>query len=409
MLILDGVGDRPLSEFGGLTPLEAAYKPNLDRLATEGITGLMDPISAGIRVGTDVGHLALFGFNPLRVYWGRGPIEAEGVYFSLKEGDVSFRANFATVDSEGVIVSRRAGRIREGTAELAAALDGMRLSDGTLAFFKPATEHRAVLVLRGSRLSPLVTDSDPGPGGEGMKPLPIKSRITGAPAAERTAALASEFVKRAHEILVSHPVNIARKKNSLLPANYVLLRSAGVRKYVKPLTERFKIRGACVVAESTIIGIARMAGFDIMTSPRFTANLDTDVEGKMEMALAALKEYDLVVVHYKGTDIASHDGKSEEKKRFIEQVDKALGWLLNQTRNLKLYIAVTSDHSTPCGLREHSADPVPVILWGQDVLKDDVLTYGERSCAKGGLRRISANGFLLTLLDYLNVTHRFGS
>ncbi|MCX7704177.1 MAG: 2,3-bisphosphoglycerate-independent phosphoglycerate mutase [Planctomycetota bacterium] len=409
MLILDGVGDRPLKQFGGLTPLEAAFKPNLDRLASEGITGLMDPISPGIRVGTDVGHLALFGYNPLRTYWGRGPIEAEGVYFTLQEGDVAFRANFATVDSKGIIVSRRAGRIREGTSDLAAALDGMRLSDGTVAIFKPATEHRAVLVLRGSRLSPLVTDSDPGPLAEGTNVLPIKSRVPGAPAPERTASLAEEFTRRAREILLSHPVNVERQKKGLPPANYILLRGAGTKKHIRPLTERFKIKAACVVAESTIIGIARMAGFTILTSPRFTANLDTDVEGKMKMAADALKEYDLVVLHYKGTDIASHDADAKQKKEFIERVDSALGNLLDKTKTLNLYIAVTSDHSTPVSVREHSADPVPVILWGPDVRVDNVVKYGERACAAGGLRRITANGFLLTLLDYLDVTYRFGS
>lgn len=409
MVIIDGLGDRPLEEFGALTPLEAAVKPNLNRLASEGITGLVDPVAVGVRVGTDVGSLALFGYNPLRVYWGRGPIEAEGVYLELKPGDVAFRANFATVDEDGRIVSRRAGRIRSGTAELAEVLDGMRLDDEAVALFRAATEHRAVLVLRGSRLSPLVTDSDPGQLGEGLKPLTIRARISGAPAAERTALLANEFVRRAGEILAKHPVNIERKRKGLLPANHILLRGAGVRKHMRPLSERFSISCACVVAESTIVGIARMAGFDVFTSERFTANTDTDVEGKMEMALEALKRYDLVVVHYKGTDIVSHDAKPEDKRAFIERIDAAVGKVLERVEGLDLYIGVTSDHSTPCALREHSADPVPVLLWGRDVLRDDVAEFGERACARGGLCRITANGFLLTLLDYLGVTYRYGS
>jgi len=409
IVVIDGLGDRPLDEFGGLTPLEAAVRPNLNRLASEGVTGLVDPVAVGVRVGTDVGSLALFGYNPLRVYWGRGPIEAEGVYLELEPGDVAFRANFATVDEEGRIVSRRAGRIRSGTAELAAALDGMRLDDDAVALFRAATEHRAVLVLRGTRLSPLVTDSDPGQLGEGLKPLTVKARVSGAPAAERTASLANEFIRRAAEVLAEHSVNREREKKGLLPANYILLRGAGVRKHMRPLSERFNISCACVVAESTIVGVARMAGFDILTSERFTANIDTDVEGKMEMAFEALGRYDLVVVHYKGTDIASHDAKPEEKKAFIEKIDAAIGRLLEEADGMNLYIGVTSDHSTPCSLREHSADPVPVLLWGRDVLRDDVAEFGERACARGGLSRITANGFLLTLLDYLGVTYRYGS
>lgn len=389
--------------------MEAAEKPNLNRLASEGVTGLVDPVAAGVRVGTDVGSLALFGYNPLRVYWGRGPIEAAGVYFELQVGDVAFRANFATVDGEGRIISRRAGRIREGTSELAASLDGMRLSDGTVAFFKSATEHRAVLVLRGSRLSPLVTDSDPGPLGEGLKPLSVRPRVSGAPAAEHTASLVNEFIERAEKILTAHPVNIEREKRGLPPANYILLRGAGVKKHMRPLSDRFSLSCACVVAESTIVGIARMAGFDILTSERFTANIDTDVEGKMAMAAEALRDYDFVVLHYKGTDIASHDAEPKKKKEFIERIDSALGRFLERAEGRDVYIGVTSDHSTPCHLREHSADPVPVILWGRDVLCDEVEEYGERSCARGGLSRITANGFLLTMLDYLGVTYRYGS
>ena len=166
MLIIDGLGDRPLDEFDGKTPLEAANTPCFDMLAKSGITGLMDPLSPGIRVGTDVGHLALFGYNPLKVYWGRGPIEAVGIGIELKPGDVALRCNFATVDDNFIVVDRRAGRIRH-TDPLAAALDGMQLADGITITFRPATEHRAVLIVSGERLSAEITDSDPGPASEG--------------------------------------------------------------------------------------------------------------------------------------------------------------------------------------------------------------------------------------------------
>lgn len=408
MVVMDGLGDRPLPEFEGRTALEAAETPNMDRLAAEGVNGLMDPLAPGVRVGTDVGHLALFGYNPLRVYWGRGPIEAAGVGLDLRPGDVAFRANFATVSTDGRILDRRAGRLREGTAELAAALDSMLLSDGTRVVFRAATEHRAVLVLRGERLSPLVSDSDPGPLGEGGPVLPLLPRMEESQAARRTAELASEFVERAAGILAEHPVNRERVDRGLPPANYVLLRGAGVRRPMRSLAERFNISGACVAAECTIVGIARMTGFDVVTDERFTANLDTDVDAKAAAAVDALEEHDLVIIHYKGTDIASHDEKPKEKVRFIERVDAALERLISAAERYDLYIAVTSDHSTPCHLREHSADPVPVLLWGGDVLTDGVRSYGERPCVAGGLGRLSANALLLTLLDYLGVTYRFG-
>jgi len=396
VVILDGLGDRPIAALGGKTPLEFARTPTLDRIAREGVTGLMDPLAPGVRVGTDVGHLALFGYNPMRVYWGRGPIEAAGVGIALRAGDVAFRANFATLNEAGVVVDRRAGRIREGTEELAAAL-------------RAATEHRAVLVLRGERLSPLVTDSDPGPLHEGERPRPIRARVAGSSAAERTAAAATEFSIRAHHILKEHPVNRRRIERGLPPANYVLLRGAGIKRPMRSLAERFNIQGACIAGESTIVGIARMTGFDVVKKPTFTANLDTDVEGKAAAAKEALNNHHLVVVHYKGTDIASHDGLVDQKVAFIERVDRALAPLFEAAKKDGFYIAITSDHSTPCQLREHSADPVPVALFGPDVLTDDVECFGERWCMRGGLGRITANAFLLTVLDYIGATYRFGS
>ena len=409
VVIQDGVGDRPVRSLGGKTPLEVARTPNFARLAESGICGLMDPVAPGIRVGTDVGHLALFGYNPLKTYCGRGPIEAVGIDLDLRAGDIAFRANFATVTEDLTIISRRAGRIRKGTSELAASLNGMKLSDGTEVIFKEATEHRAVLVLRGDHLSPLVTPSDPGPGMEGIRVLKILPEVLHSKAAERTAQLAEEFSARAYEVLRKHPANVERQKESLPPANYILLRGAGIKRRMRTLTERFKIRGACVVAESTIKGVAKLAGFSVITDPTFTANLDTDVMGKAKKALEALEHYDVVVIHFKGPDIASHDNKPLEKVEFIEKVDAACGYILDNLRHPdRTYFALTSDHTTPCEVGEHTADPVPVVISGYGVIADTVQNYDERSCGKGALGRINANEFLLSLLDLIDATYRIG-
>lgn len=410
MIILDGLGDRPLAELDGRTPLEAACTPNFDRLAAEGICGIMDPLSAGIRVGTDVGHLALFGYNPLKVYWGRGPIEAAGVDVKLEAGDVAFRCNFATVDENWKIVDRRAGRIREGTRELARALDAMDIDPDVQVIFRAATEHRAVLVLRGGSLSPEVTRTDPGPEGVGTTLQWSKPREEGFRLAARTAELLNRFTRRAHEILSTHPVNQKRAKEGLPPANIIITRGAGMHTRMRSLTDRFHVRGACVAGESTILGIAKMAGFEPFTSDRMTANLDTDVDDKFRTAAGLLAEYDFVVLHLKAPDIAAHDHDVQGKKEFIERVDVVLGKFLEDLKeNASLLIGVASDHSTPCELGEHSADPVPVIVHGRGVLTDEVTTYGERSCARGGLCRLTANEFLLTLLDMMGASYRFGA
>jgi 2,3-bisphosphoglycerate-independent phosphoglycerate mutase len=410
MFIMDGLGDRPIKELGGRTPLEAAATPSFDSLASRGICGLMDPLSPGIRVGTDVGHLALFGYNPLRVYWGRGPIEAAGVGLQLEPRDVALRCNFATVDRSGTVSDRRAGRIRHGTRLLADVLNGLQLENGVEVMFKEATEHRAVLVLRGKELSAEITDSDPGAGHEGQPVQTVRARRPGVSMAEHTADIVNRFVRLSYEVLNDHPVNRERLQNGLPPANIVLTRGAGMAVRMRSLAERFHISGGCVVAESTVKGIALMSGFRIYTAPGLTANLDTDLDEKARLTLEALRDCNFVVVHVKGADIASHDNNFRGKVEFLERTDRMVETVLKGLENPEeTYIGLTADHSTPCGIREHSADPVPVVIAGDDVLVDDVQRYGERDCAHGGLLRINGNEFLLTLLDFIGVTYRFGS
>jgi len=407
MIVQDGVGDRPIYKLGRRTPLEAANTPNMDNLARNAINGLVDPLAPGVRVGTDTGMLALFGYNPLRSYWGRGPIEAMGINLKLAPQDVALRCNFATVDDQMRTIDRRAGRIREGTRELASALDGMTVGGDIQVVFKEATEHRAVLVLRGEKLSAEITDTDPGPTHVGEAVLESRPTDPSLRLARRTADAVNEFVRRSHEILKDHPVNQQRIKEGKPPANIVITRGAGCAMRIRSLAERFGLRGACVAGESTVLGVARMAGFNIFTSPRFTANVDTSLEDKARYAVEALKEHDLVVVHIKATDILSHDNKPLEKMHFIERVDEMLGMLLSQCDS-GIYTALAGDHSTPCELQEHSADPVPVLIHGEDVLVDNVVAYAERACQKGGMGRITANHFLLCLLDLMGFTLRYG-
>jgi len=408
MLIQDGLGDRPIYRLGRRTPLEAANTPNMDNLARNAINGLVDPLAPGIRVGTDVGTLALFGYNPLRTYWGRGPIEAMGINMKLDPQDVALRCNFATVDDEMRVTDRRAGRIREGTRKLASALDRLDVSDDIEVAFKEATEHRAVLVLRGEKLSPEVSETDPGPANVGERVRKCEPSEPGLRLAQRTADAVNRFVERSHEVLKDHPINKARVQEGKLPANIVLTRGAGCALKMRSITDRFGLKGACIAGESTVVGVARMAGFDIFTSPRFTANVDTVLDDKARYATEALKVHDLVVLHVKGTDILSHDNRPLDKMHFIEKIDEMLGILLSQIDD-DVYVALAADHATPCEVGEHTADPVPVTIYGPDVLTDNVSGYSERSCQRGGLCRLTANQLLLTLLDFMGFTYRYGS
>ena len=179
---------------------------------------------------------------------------------------------------------------------------------------------------------------------------------------------------------------------------------------MRSLADRFHIVGGCVVGESTVKGVALMSGFKVYTSPSLTANLDTDLDEKARLTLEALRDCNVVVVHIKGADIASHDNDPAGKIEFLERVDTMVGKVVQTLEHPEqTYMGLTADHSTPCAIREHSADPVPVVVAGDDVLVDSVERYGERDCARGALSRINANEFLLTLLDLIGVTYRFGA
>jgi 2,3-bisphosphoglycerate-independent phosphoglycerate mutase len=410
IVIQDGVGDRPVEVLGGKTPLEAANTPALDEVANNGICGLMDPVAPGVRVGTDVGHLALFGLDPYQDYYGRGPIEAAGIGLSLQEGDVAFRVNFATIDEDYTVIDRRAGRIREGVEKLASEVDGLEIdtTQGPVkVIFRPATEHRAVLVLRGEGLSDGVNDSDPLAGHVGEKIKTVQP-LEDTREARKTAEAINKLTQVVHELFKKHPVNIQREREGLPPANVILVRSPGKLAKIKQVTERYGIKGACITAEDTIKGAARMAGYSVYWEPGMTASLDTDTGLKGRLALKALQENDLVYIHIKGTDLCGHDNRPEEKVKLIEKVDKMVELIL---RNIPedVYVALTADHSTPCETGIHTGEPVPIAIKGSGVRRDSVHFYNEIDCACGGLNRINGVDFFMTIADLMGITHKYGS
>lgn len=407
LAIADGLGDRPCECLGERTPLEYADTANLDRLAENGSAGIMDVYQAGIPVGTDLGHLILFGYG-IEDYPGRGPIEAFGSGMELIGGDVAIRCDFSTVDEAGVVTDRRAGRIREGTGELAAAVNGI-VVDGIEILFKEATEHRAVLVLRGVGLSSCISDTDPKK--EGLPVCPARA-LDGSAEAEFTASVLNKVMEKVREIWKEHPVNLQRQKQGLLPANAILTRGAGTMTQLEKITKRLGFSACCVASERTVLGVARLAGFDIRTDESFTGNIDTDYRKKARFAVDALKEHDLVALHFKATDLMGHDNHPKGKALAIETYDRMLGVvqeLVDQEIKDNVIIALAADHSTPCERREHSGDPVPILISGKNIRKDSVSHYDEISCSQGGLGRMKGAEFCNTLLDYLEVTVKQGN
>lgn len=401
MLIVDGMPDRPI---GGRTPLSVAKKPNLDKIAEMGINGIMDTISPGIRPGSDTSHLALLGFDPYKFYMGRGPIEAAGVGIDLKPGDIAFRANFATVVGSGsvfdkVVVDRRAGRI-EQTEELINALNEIDLP---VKFeVAKATGHRAVVVFRGNSSAEL-TETDPKVVGEKVKKCkPL------ADSAKEIAEIINEFTQKAHEVLEKHSLNLEREKRGLPKANAILLRGAGVMKEIPSFRDRFGLNLAVVSATALIKGVGRIVGGDAFTPQGATGNKRTNLEAKLGNSLDLLKKYDVVLLHIKAPDEIGHDRDFEGKVEFIERLDSHLGRILDLDFS-KNCVIVTSDHSTPVSVGEHTADPVVVSILHEGVRVDDVKRFTEFDAPKGGLCRIKGMDLLNIALDLLNLSKKFGA
>lgn len=405
LAIADGIGDRPCKELDGNTPLEKAVTPNLDLLAKTGVTGIMDLVGPGIPVGTDLGHLILFGYDK-KDYPGRGPIEAIGVGLKLEAGDIAFRCNFATVDEKLNVIDRRAGRIRENTNLLADVINGIEI-DGIKVYFKEATEHRGVLVLRGKGLSANISDTDPKVIKEETKYKEAFS-LDGEIDSLYTCKILNKLLIIINEKLKNHELNIERVKNNLLPANFILTRGAGMMPDLKKTTDKYNFKASCIAAEGTVLGVAKIAGFNAVTNKKMTGNLDTDIVEKAKKAIKELEISDFVAINFKAPDLMGHDGDPFKKVKAIEIYDNLIGELLSYNLENTI-IASVADHSTPCERKEHSGDPVPILINGEGVRKDRIERYNEIDCAHGGLGRLKGYEFTQILLDYLEKTKKQGN
>ncbi|MFA5367376.1 MAG: 2,3-bisphosphoglycerate-independent phosphoglycerate mutase [Dehalococcoidia bacterium] len=360
-LVMDGLGGLPHPDTGK-TELESARRPNLNRLAKDGICGLSTTVSAGITPGSAPGHLAIFGYNPLEPNYqiGRGVLEALGIGFDLEDGDIAIRGNFCTIDKAGKITDRRAGRIpTEKCEELCAKLSKIKVS-GVETFVRPVKEHRFVLVFRGKSLCDDIDDTDPQK--LGAAPLPAKAN---RPAAKATAAIVNEFLDSTRKTL-------AKEK----PANMVLLR--GFAKYppqAPPMSEVFKLKPAAIAVYPMYRGLAKVVGMDILKA-------GSTIKDEFLTVVKNYDKYDFFFIHIKGTDSAGEDGDFARKVKVIEEVDRELPKLIGLKPDV---IVVTADHSTPALLKGHSWHPVPFLLYSKYCRRDDVKEFSESACAHGAL------------------------
>jgi 2,3-bisphosphoglycerate-independent phosphoglycerate mutase len=412
LVIADGLGGRP-SDRQGRSCLEAAATPTLDGLAERGALGLLDPIRNGVRPGSDTSHLSLLGYDPFAVYTGRGAFECLGIGMDVACGDICFRANFATAErtSDGLrLKDRRAGRIERGQAELAEALASIELeSHPEVSFeFRPSTQHRGALVLRGPKLSRQVSENDPHETGT---PIPEAEPLEadGSGAAQRTADLVNEIARRSYELWNDHPVNRERIAAGQLPANVLLLRGAADLPELPSIPSTYGIRAAVIAGGALYRGVALAAGMTSIPCPGATGGLDTDLGAKARTALDALADYDVVFVHIKGTDNAGHDRDADAKTAFIERIDaEFFAPLVAGLPMDGAHLAFTGDHTTPIDFGDHTTDPVPALFVGPNVMPDACKRFDERTAASGGLGRF-AGRILPMLLGYCNWSPKFGS
>ena len=399
LIICDGMADRLTNK---TTPLEAAETPNMDKLAKDGICGIMDTIAAGIRPGSDTAHLALLGYDPYEVYTGRGPLEAEGAGIKLEKGDVALRCNFATLASDNSIIDRRAGRnltAEEGT-ELAQAINEqiqLESYPATLQL-KNTVGYSGALVIKGKEtaLSGNIGNTDPAYkriDGVGVADLEAEMVLKKSAPLDETeeakisATLVNEFTQKSITVLDQHEVNRKRVEEGKLKANVIIARDAGhqIPKFPS-LSQLHGLSFVCLADMNVERGISKLAGMSLVSLPLPSKDLEKDCKLRVKKLLEVLHSYDCFYIHIKGPDEPGHDGNFNLKSQLIATVDKHfVGNMLQQINLDDHLICITSDHSTPCNLKSHSDDPVPLLISGNKLQSDPVQSFSENECKKGEL------------------------
>jgi 2,3-bisphosphoglycerate-independent phosphoglycerate mutase len=391
-LVMDGLGGVP-RESDGKTELEAAHTPNLDALAARSQLGLAVPVAPGVTPGSGPAHLALFGYDPLTYDIGRGVLEALGIGFDLKPEDVAARGNFCTVNEEGLITDRRAGRIpTEFNQKLVPLLRDIELP-GIQTFVETVKEYRFVLVLRPTGRQTLyanILDTDPQQ--LGVPPLPARAQDA---ASEPTAKLVNDWIAAAREILRDHR-----------PANSLNLRGLAKDPGLPKMAEVYGLNAAAIATYPMYKGVAKLVGMDVLPVAGET------IEDEIETLKRHWQEYDYFFFHVKKTDSAGEDGDFERKAEVIEHVDEvAIPAILDLDPDVFI---VTGDHSTPSAIRSHSWHPVPTLFWSRFCRPDGAAgpagpEFGERACGRGSMGVFSATDELPLAMGHALRLTKYGA
>ena len=384
LLVMDGLGGMPIT-VGGPTELEAAQTPNMDQLASEGVLGQVTPIRPGITPGSGPAHLALFGYDPLEYEIGRGVLESVGVGLQVRRGDVAARGNFCTLDEQGNITDRRAGRI--ATDEALPLVDRLKkvAIPGVSTELRHVKEYRFAVLMRGEDLNPDIDDTDPQR--TGVPPLPATARSA---AAGYTADLFNQWISKARESLADNA-----------KANGITLRGFATDPNLPSFQDSYGLRAAAISVYPMYKGVASLVGMQVINFSGETP------EDEFAALAKAWDEHDFFFIHIKKTDSKGEDGDFEGKAKIIEGVDQALPDLLKLQPDV---LIITGDHSTPAKFKTHSWHPVPFLLWAPDSVRpDDQSSFGERACGRGGLGNFPSMETLPLALAHAGRLEKFGA
>ena len=398
LVIIDGMGDLPHRQLKGKTPLEAAETPNLDFLATRGELGYMYPVKPGFTPGSDEALVSMFGNNLMSST--RGQLEAKGAGLKLTRGDLAIRANFGTIGSlkNQELIDRRVGRTltTEEAEILAKAINKIKFPVKFDFEFRPTVQHRGALVFKGG-FSDNFLGNDPHPFTGKFR---VCKGLDDEENTHYTVNLLNEFLEKVHEVLEKHPVNEARREKGLMPANYLLVRCPGIE---IPKLRQYK-KWISIVGMPLEIGFSKLSGMQVFSFdyPKLRnldayANLYDGLKKRCKFAIKVLKKnnkkVDYAYIHIKETDLPGHDNKPFEKKNMIEYIDQTLfKFLRNFAPKRKINVVVTADHSTPCKLKHHSADPVPVLFFNGAIPKEK--HFSEKEARLGTLGGFIGNELL---------------
>lgn len=378
IIIGDGMADFPLKELNGKTPLQSADIPNMDLIASRGVSGMLKTVPENMPPGSDVANLSIMGYNPQKYYTGRGPLEAASIGAHLDDGDVAFRCNFITEDN-GILADFNAGHI--STTEASELIETLNQKFYRYGKFYLGTSYRHLFVLKDERSAGLESTPPHDVVGESIAEHLLKPRN------HENAILLNRIMEESRDILSTHPINEKRIEEGNKPANMIWLWGQGVKPLMPTFKSKYGLKGATITGVDLVRGLGVYMGLNNIQVPGATGYYDTDYCGKAKNALEGLKTHDLIFIHVEAPDEAGHAGDLEEKILAMERIDRRiLGKIMDEIPTYNDYtIAILPDHPTPLKLKTHTSDPVPYTMCSTNNISDDVMFYDEDSASKGSM------------------------